>query len=487
MSADTPRPRISFIGTGYLGTTYAACFADLGYDVIGYDNDIAKAARLASGALPFHEPGLDTLLRRNIAAGRLSFTSDIDETARFADIHFICVGTPQRPDGLGADLGHVETAVTALARHLHRDALIVGKSTVPVGTAEHLERLAREHAPAGLAVDVSWSPEFLQEGRAVEDVLRPSRIVFGVRDESVLARLHAAHEGLYRLAEQEARELPLLVTDFATAELVKVAANSFLATKISFINAMAEVCGAAGGDITELAKALGHDPRIGPAFLRAGVGFGGGCLGKDIRAFQHRARELGADGAAQLLHEVDLINQRSRARTVELATAMLGGTPGDPRPDLSGRTVAVLGATFKPDSDDVRDSPALAVASALRTAGARVRVYDPMGTDNARRAEPLLDYAEDLEAAATGADLVCVLTEWAEFRDADPVVLGKVVSAPRVLDGRNCLDPAAWRQAGWTYRALGRGTGHRIRTGTVHAPAGEPRLESVHHEEMAHV
>ncbi|MGV4981886.1 UDP-glucose dehydrogenase family protein [Streptomyces sp. NRAIS4] len=484
MSA-TPRPRLSFIGTGYLGTTYAACFADLGYDVIGYDTDTAKTARLASGALPFHEPGLEPLLRRAVAAGRLSFTSDIDVSARFADVHFICVGTPQRRDGLGADLRHVETAVTTLARHLRRDALIVGKSTVPVGTAGHVERLAREHAPAGLAVDVTWSPEFLQEGRAVEDVLRPSRIVFGVRDESVLARLHAAHEGLYRLAEQEGRELPLLVTDFATAELVKVAANSFLATKISFINAMAEVCESVGADVTELAEALGHDPRIGPAFLRAGVGFGGGCLGKDIRAFQERARELGADGAPRLLHEVDMINQRCRARTVELAAAMLGDLPGDPDHDLTGRTVGVLGATFKPDSDDVRDSPALAVASALRTAGAQVRVYDPMGTDNARRTEPLLDYAEDLEAAVTGADLVCVLTEWAEFRDADPAVLGKVVSAPRVLDGRNCLDPTAWRQAGWTYRALGRGHAHRNRTGTVHAPAGEPRLES--REELAHV
>jgi UDPglucose 6-dehydrogenase len=484
MSTDTQRPRLSFIGTGYLGATYAVCFAELGYDVIGYDNDAGKAALLASGTMPFHEPGLDVLLRRNIEAGRLSFTSDIDETARFADVHFICVGTPQRPDGPGADLCYVETAVTELARHLRRDALVIGKSTVPVGTAEHVERLARAHAAEGITVDLVWSPEFLQEGRAVEDVLRPNRIVFGVRDESVLARLHAAHEGLYALAGREDRELPVITTDFATAELVKVAANSFLATKISFINAMAEVCEAAGADVTELAKALGHDPRIGSAFLRAGVGFGGGCLGKDIRAFQHRASELGADGVPRLLGEVDAINLRSRARTVDIATSMLGG---DPHADLTGRTVAVLGASFKPDSDDVRDSPALAVASALRTAGAHVRVYDPMGMDNARRVHPRLDYAQDLETAVTGADLVCVLTEWNEFRDADPAVLGKVVSASRVLDARNCLNAAGWRDAGWTYRALGRGIGHQGQTGTVHAPAGQPHLESVQREEMAHV
>ena len=450
------RPRLAFLGTGYLGATYAICFAELGYEVIGFDVDEVKIAKLAGGAVPFHEPGLDELLRRNLQAGRLTFSTSYQETADFADIHFICVGTPQRADGMGADLRYVEQSVTNLAQHLTRKALIVGKSTVPVGTAEWIEQLVSKNADAELGIEVAWSPEFLQEGFAVEDVLRPNRIVVGVKSDWANGMLYAAHKGVFDLAATEDREVPLVVTDFATAELVKVAANAFLATKISFINAMAEVCEVAGGDVTQLAKAIGYDPRIGNRFLQAGVGFGGGCLPKDIRAYQARAQELGAGEALRFLHEVDLINLRRRTRVLTLAADLLGRRSGPAGPDLSGTRIAVLGAAFKPNSDDVRDAPSLAVAAALAKAGADVRVYDPEGMVNAQLAQPDLTYCPTLSDAVADAELVCVLTEWAEFRNADPAVLGELVAARRVIDGRNCLDPALWSQAGWQYRGMGR-------------------------------
>jgi UDPglucose 6-dehydrogenase len=450
------RPRLAFLGTGYLGATYAICFAELGYEVLGFDIDEAKIAKLAAGQVPFHEPGLDELLRGNLASGRLRFTTSYAEVADFADVHFICVGTPQRADGMGADLSYVEASVTNLARHLRRRALIVGKSTVPVGTAQWVEQLVAKHTDPALQVEVAWSPEFLQEGFAVEDVLRPNRIVVGVKSDWANGMLYAAHKGVFDLAATEDREVPLVVTDFATAELVKVAANAFLATKISFINAMAEVCEVAGGDVTQLAKAIGYDPRIGNRFLQAGVGFGGGCLPKDIRAFQARAQELGAGEALRFLHEVDLVNLRRRSRVVQLAADLLGRPSGPAGPDLGGTRISVLGAAFKPNSDDVRDSPSLAVAATLAKAGADVRVYDPQGTENARAAQPQLTYAGSMTEAVTGAELVCVLTEWAEFRNADPVTLGKLVARKLVIDGRNCLDAPLWAASGWTYRGLGR-------------------------------
>jgi UDPglucose 6-dehydrogenase len=451
-----PRPKLAFLGTGYLGATYAICFAELGYDVLGFDVDAAKIGKLSSGQVPFHEPGLDELLRANLASGRLRFTTSYEEVADHADVHFICVGTPQRADGMGADLAYVEASVTNLARHLTRRALIVGKSTVPVGTAEWVEQLVARHCDPELGVEVAWSPEFLQEGFAVEDVLRPNRIVVGVKNDWANRMLYAAHKGVFDLASAEEREVPLVVTDFATAELVKVAANAFLATKISFINAMAEVCEVSGGDVTQLAKAIGYDPRIGNRFLQAGVGFGGGCLPKDIRAFQARAQELGAGEALRFLHEVDLINQRRRARVLQLAAELLDRRPGPAGPDLSGTRVAVLGAAFKPNSDDVRDAPALAVAAALAKAGADVHVYDPQGMENARAVQPTLQYETSMAEAVSGAELVCVLTEWAEFRNADPATLGELVSAKRVIDGKNCLDATLWARAGWEYRGMGR-------------------------------
>jgi UDPglucose 6-dehydrogenase len=452
------RPRLTFLGTGYLGATYAICFAEMGYEVLGCDIDEAKISKLAGGEVPFHEPGLDELLRKNLATGRLRFTTSYEEVAGFGDVHFICVGTPQRADGLAADLSYVEGTVSALAPKLTRKALIVGKSTVPVGTAEWVEELVGRLSPAEAGIEVAWSPEFLQEGFAVEDVLRPNRVIFGVKSDWAQALLYQSHKGVFDLAQTEDREVPVVVTDFATAELVKVAANAFLATKISFINAMAEVCEASGADVTQLARAIGYDPRIGNKFLRAGLGFGGACLPKDIRAFQARAQELGVGEALRFLHEVDLINNRRRQRVIQLAAELLGRPNGPAGPDLGGLRIAVLGATFKPNSDDVRDSPALSVARRLHRTGATVTVYDPEGLVNAERELPEVRYAKALPDAVTGADLLCVLTEWEEFRNADPVALAELVAGRRVIDGRNCLDQPLWVRAGWEYRGLGRPT-----------------------------
>lgn len=442
------KPRLTFLGTGYLGATYAICFAELGYEVLGVDVDADKIAKLSAGEPPFHEPGLDELLRANLAAGRLRFTTSYQEAADFGDVHFICVGTPQRDDGLSADLSYVEQAVTALAVALPRKALIVGKSTVPAGTAAWVQQLVDKHAKSEYEVEVAWSPEFLQEGHAVEDVLRPNRLVFAYESAWAGGMLYAAHKGVFDLAAAEDREVPVVTCNFATAELVKMAANSFLATKISFINAMSEVCEVTGADVTLLARAIGYDPRIGNRYLQAGVGFGGGCLPKDIRAFAARAGELGAGSSVAFLAEVDAINQRRRDRVVSLVKHELGG--------VEGRRIAVLGAAFKPNSDDVRDSPALSIAGALHLAGADVSVYDPRAMPNAARVFPTLHYADSVDEAVTGADAVLHLTEWEEFRRLDPAELGEKVRRRLVVDGRNCLDREAYRAAGWTYLGLGR-------------------------------
>lgn len=428
---------MSVVGTGYLGATHAACMAELGHDVTGIDTDPAKVAALSSGRVPFWEPGLDEVLQRGLASGRLRFSTDPADAAH-AQVHFVCVGTPQRADSPAADLSQVHGAINALLPVLSEGALLVGKSTVPVGTAAGI---ADQVAPTGARV--AWNPEFLREGHAVEDTLRPDRLVFGIRDAADEDTLREVYAALLDAGT------PLLVTDFATAELVKVAANAFLATKISFINAMAEVCEATGGDIVTLSAALGMDPRIGPQFLRAGLGFGGGCLPKDIRAFMARAGELGVDEALMFLRDIDDINIRRRQHTVDLAVDALGG-------DATGRRVTVWGAAFKPDSDDVRDSPALHVAAALRAAGASVTVHDPRAVDNARAMFPDLDYAETADEAARDADVVLLLTEWSDYRQIDPTHIGRLVAARRIIDARNALDPAAWRAAGWTYRALGR-------------------------------
>lgn len=436
--------RLTVFGTGYLGATHAVCMAELGYDVLGVDVDTAKIEKLSNGEVPFFEPGLEPLLRKNLEAGRLRFTTSYEEAAAFGDVHFVCVGTPQKDGENAADLRYVDAVVTGLAPLLDRECLVVGKSTVPVGTAQRVADQIAATAPAGTRAELAWNPEFLREGFAVEDTLRPDRLVFGVRaggrGEQVLREVYAplVDEGT-----------PVVVADYPTAELVKVSANAFLATKISFINAMAEVCEVVHADVKKLSEALSYDTRIGGRFLHAGLGFGGGCLPKDIRAFMARAEELGVDQALAFLSEVDAINQRRRARMVDLAREVAGGS-------FEGRRIGVLGAAFKPNSDDIRDSPALDVAEAIQRSGATVTVYDPAAMDNAQRLHPTLAYAASAPEAAAGADVVLHLTEWREFRDMDPAILTPVVRERRIVDGRNALDPALWRAAGWTYRALGR-------------------------------
>ncbi|OHU95679.1 UDP-glucose dehydrogenase family protein [Mycobacterium talmoniae] len=437
--------RCTVFGTGYLGATHAVGMAQLGHDVIGVDIDPGKVAKLAGGDIPFYEPGLRKLLTENLAAGRLRFTTDYELAAEFADVHFLGVGTPQKKGEYGADLRHVHAVIDELVPRLTRSAVIVGKSTVPVGTAAELADRARALALGGVDVEVAWNPEFLREGFAVHDTLHPDRIVVGVQPDSTCAEV--ALRELYAPMLDEG--VPLLVTDLQTAELVKVSANAFLATKISFINAISEVCEAAGADVTVLADALGYDPRIGRKFLNAGLGFGGGCLPKDIRAFMARAGELGADQALTFLREVDSINMRRRTRMVELATTACGGS-------LLGANIAVLGAAFKPESDDVRDSPALNVAGQLQLNGATVNVFDPKALDNAHRLYPTLSYAVSVAEACDRADAVLVLTEWPEFVDLDPDELAERVRARVIVDGRNCLDVQRWQRAGWRVHCLGR-------------------------------
>ncbi|MEO5853273.1 MAG: UDP-glucose/GDP-mannose dehydrogenase family protein [Nocardioides sp.] len=435
--------RISVLGCGYLGAVHAAGLAAMGHDVVGIDTDPEKVEHLTEGRAPFYEPGLTELLVGAQATGRLAFTTDPARAAG-STVHFVCVGTPQRAGQDAADLSFVDAALDGLMPHLAPGDVVVGKSTVPVGTAEVLAGRLRDRVPGATLV---WNPEFLREGCAVQDTLQPDRIVLGLSDDEAGHRAQRTLCAVY--ASALAAGAPLIVTDYATAQLVKVAANAFLATKISFINAMAEMCDATGGDVVELAAAIGADARIGRQFLRAGIGFGGGCLPKDIRGFMARAGELGLARELTFLREVDGINLRRRPRTVDLAREECGG-------DLSGRRVAVLGAAFKPDSDDVRDSPALDIALRLSQAGAEVVVADPQAVENARRRLPDVKYAESAEQAAAEADLVLLLTEWPEYVSLDPHALGAVVGERRILDGRNALDPVAWRAAGWHYRALGR-------------------------------
>jgi UDPglucose 6-dehydrogenase len=434
---------MTVIGCGYLGAVHAAAMASLGHEVLGFELDTAKVETLSRGETPFYEPELDELLTAALATGRLRFTSSYAEAAEFGDVFFLCVGTPQRKDSNAADMVYVDSAIETLAPLLTRPCLVVGKSTVPVGTAERLRDHLVAHSPAGAGVRLAWNPEFLREGFAVKDTLTPDRVVVGVDDPADAAEL----ADLY--APVLSHGMPWVVVDLATAQLVKNAANAFLATKISFINAMAELCEATGADVVALADAIGHDARIGRRFLQAGLGFGGGCLPKDLRGFMARAEELGVDQALAFLRDVDDINLRRRRRAVEVTTDLLGG-------DVAGARIAVLGAAFKPDSDDIRDSPALDVAHWLHELGAEVRVSDPKANERAALARPALTYLDDPIEACRDADAVLHLTEWREFRDLDPVDLGKVVRHQRILDGRNALDSGAYVRAGWDFRALGR-------------------------------
>ncbi len=437
--------RMTVIGTGYLGATHAACMAELGHEVLGVDVDDNKISALKSGKVPFYEPGLPEVLERNIEAGRLDFSKDYEEAAAFGNLHFLGVGTPQRRGSYAADMTYVKAVITDLVPKLKGDHIIFGKSTVPVGTAAELQELANELAPEGTTVEIAWNPEFLREGYAVKDTITPDRIVLGVREGE--SRAEEVAREVY--AQPLSQDTPFIVTDWQTAELVKVSANAFLATKISFINAVSEICEIAGADVTALADAIGLDERIGRKFLGAGLGFGGGCLPKDIRAFMARAGELGADQALTFLREVDAINMRRRDRVVDLAKESFNGS-------LLGHRVTVLGCAFKPNSDDVRDSPALAVAGSLSLAGAAVTVYDPEGMDNAKKVFPTLDYAADTDDALREAELVILATEWKQFKELDPQQAGQLVDNKHIIDGRNVLPVADWQQAGWKVEALGR-------------------------------
>ena len=431
--------KLSVIGTGYLGATHAACMASLGFEVIGFDTESSKVDLLSKGKVPFYEPDLEELLAEQIKAKRLTFTNKVEDLSD-ADVHFICVGTPQVKNGNAADLTYVNSALESIAKHVKPGGLVVGKSTVPVGTATKLRNRLLELNPKA---DLAWNPEFLREGFAVEDTLRPNRLVIGVvtdSAENILKEVYAVN-----LKENT----PWVRADLPTAELVKVAANSFLATKISFINAMAEVCEASGGDVTVLAKAIGYDPRIGSRFLQAGIGFGGGCLPKDIRAFMARAEELGASQAVEFLKEIDAINLRARQRIIELVRKDLSD-------DLVGKKVAVLGAAFKPDSDDVRDSPALDISAQIQAAGAHVTVHDPKAISNAQKRFPGLTFAEDINSTLKDAEIVLHLTEWKIYREIDPAQIKKLVKSAIMIDGRNALDRDLWRASGWKFRALGR-------------------------------
>ncbi len=431
--------KISVIGTSYLGATHAAGMAEFGHDVIGVDIDPVRISTLAAGRSPIFELGLEPLLAQHTVSGRLRFTTDYSQIADWADVHFLAVGTPTRPGG-GADLSQLHHAVDTLAPLLTRPTLIVGKSTVPVGTAAALQQRVRDLAPAGDQVEIAWNPEFLREGFAVADTLQPDRLVFGVQSPEALATL----EQVYSLPLSDGT--PVVRCDLATAELIKTAANAFLATKISFINAMAQMCQAAGGDVTLLADALGYDHRIGREFLNAGLGFGGGCLPKDIRALAVRAEELGVHLLSDFIESVEAINDGQRAELTELAIAQTGG-------DVAGKRVAVLGAAFKPGTDDTRNSPALTVADQLHAAGAHVYVYDPQAKLPHRDG---FVQVETVAEAVTDADIVLHLTEWPEFRNLDPAELGPLVRHKIIIDGRLKLNGPAWREAGWKLVQIGR-------------------------------
>ena len=443
--------KISVIGCGYLGAVHAATLASMGHTVVGIDVDLQKVAELSRGLAPFHEPGLDELLEHGLDTGRLSFSSDFADSADAA-VHFLCVGTPQSKVADAADLRYLVAATKALLPHLAKGAAVVGKSTVPVGTVEMLRGILARRSD----VLLGWNPEFLRQGTAVKDSLVPDRLVYGVpggkdaaEGRPVTAVLDAVYEPLVTAG------IPRLVCNFTTAELIKSASNAYLATKVSFINAMAELCDATGADVTELSEAMGLDPRIGSRYLHAGLGFGGGCLPKDIRSFRAQARALDVSAVDEWMGLVDSINLGQRSRTVTVAKDMCRGF-------LSGRTVTVLGAAFKPDTDDIRDSPALDVAQQLAAAGAHVTVTDPKAINNAWMRYPQLRFEASTKRALEGAELVLLLTEWDEYRDLSPADVGKLVRRRMILDARNVLDAEAWRAEQWTIRGLGTGADSQI-------------------------
>ncbi|MFD0213532.1 UDP-glucose dehydrogenase family protein [Streptomyces hirsutus] len=436
--------RVSVIGCGHLGIPHAAAMAELGHEVIGVDVDQTKVDRLNAGECPIYEPGLPELLARHTASGRLRFTTDIRDAADFAELHFIGVGTSIDADGRSYDTGQVYGAIRQLAPHLTRTCTIVGKSTVTVGTTSQVTALAQRLAPVGTGVDVVWNPEFLREGHAVEDTLRPDRLIAGLTTAEAEKTIRAVYAPILDAG------VPLFVCDPQTAELAKGAANTFLGLKISYINAVADMCEAAGGDISQIVEILGIDPRIGSGSMRPGIGYGGGCLPKDIRAFTASARQLGATEAATLLRAAEKLNETRTDIAMDLIARALGDRL------IKGARVTVWGAAFKPGTNDVRESPALALAQALQQAGGTVTVHDPQAVATAVIRNPEFDYTDDLPASLDGADLVVLATEWPEYGQADPGVLVGRPTTPLLADCRTTLDPEPWRAAGWTVQQLGR-------------------------------
>jgi UDPglucose 6-dehydrogenase len=437
--------RLAVVGCGYLGVTLAAAMAKLGNEVIGVDVDAAKVISLNRGIAGFFEPDVDELLARHVATGAQAFTTSYREALDFSDVVFLTVGTPPVPGGSHYDLTHLRAAVRQIAAEVRRPTVVIGKSTVQVGTAHDLSRLIRHEYPGSARmIRVAWMPEFVRESSAVTDTLAPSRIVIGIEpgDKDIAHLVRKLHGDAVSAGTR------FIVTNLATAELAKCAANAFLATKLSFINAMAELCEVAGGDVEQLAEVLASDPRIGPGGMRPGLGFGGGCLPKDIRAFARSAHDLGIPESLRFLQEVDAINLRRRDRVVDLAIELC-------QPDVRGTRVAVWGAAFKPGTDDIRDSPALAVADRMSQLGASVVVCDPRASGNGRSAHPQLEFDHCPTRAASGSHLLLHLTEWPDFKSVDPRMLASVVAQRNIIDARGSLDAASWELAGWTYRRLG--------------------------------
>ncbi len=432
---------IAVIGTGYVGLVSGAGMADFGMKVICVDKDKDKIKQLQKGRIPFYEPGLETLVHRNMEAGRLSFTTDLKKAVRQALVVFICVGTPPAPDG-SADLSQIREVALGLAEAIDDYKVVVTKSTVPVGTNRWIKQLIDKHKKNSVAVDIISNPEFLREGSAVEDFMHPDRVVIGGESAYAIAIVKDIYRPLY-LAET-----PFIITDLETAELIKYASNAFLATKVTFINEIANLCEKVGADVTVVARAMGFDPRIGRKFLNPGPGFGGSCFPKDVKALVHQGREVGQP--MRILEAVLEVNERQKMRAVEKTEALCG--------NLSGKTVAVLGLSFKPNTSDVRESPALTVVPELLKRGARVRVYDPVAMEEFRRWCPDLkvEYARDPLQAAKGAHALIILTEWNEFRFLELHEIRKLMAEPNLVDMRNIYEPETVKSLGFKYTGVGR-------------------------------
>jgi len=431
--------RVAMIGTGYVGLVSGACFADFGHDVVCIDKDAGKIERLKKGEIPIFEPGLDDLVARNVREGRLSFTTDAAEAVRAADTVFIAVGTPTRRGDGHADLSYVHAAAEEIAGLVEGFTVVVTKSTVPVGTGDEVEAIIRKARP-GADVAVVSNPEFLREGAAIEDFKRPDRIVVGTEDERARAVMNELYRPLFL------NETPIVFTGRRTSELIKYAANAFLALKITFINEMADLCEAVGADVQQVARGIGLDKRIGAKFLNAGPGYGGSCFPKDTLALVRTAQQYGAP--TRLIETTVAVNDtRKKAMAGKVADALDG--------DLSGKVIGVLGLTFKPNTDDMRDAPSLDIIPALQAMGARVQAFDPEGHE-ARQLLPGVDFKASAYDAVEGADVVVIITEWDQFRALDLDRVKSLMTSPVVVDLRNIYRPDDMRARGFRYASIGR-------------------------------